>query len=207
MGGSAGGEGGSAGSEGGSAGGEGGSSGQGPYSGQADGMPDMPVGTGVSAEELEKILNESMGDYDGQMEREQEVLASSGGGSAKSAGQRESGDAAAVSGGGGGGGAMGGMAGLPSESDSGSSQGGSNSDAGAGGGGAGTSMDSREGVGDADQSDRDSAMVVDIPEDIPADGSGDDQIGRQIREMAMAEENPELRERYWDEYRKHMGIK
>ena len=61
--------------------------------------------------------------------------------------------------------------------------------------------------GDLDESDRDGAMVGDIPEDIPADGSGDDQVARQIREAAMAEQDPDIREALWDEYRKQMGIK
>ena len=48
-----------------------------------------------------------------------------------------------------------------------------------------------------------------IPDDIPVDGSGDDLVGRQIREaaIAMQETNPEAAEKLWDEYRKHTGIK
>lgn len=41
-----------------------------------------------------------------------------------------------------------------------------------------------------------------IPGDIP-DGSDDDIVARQIREAAMAEADPELREALWDEYRKY----
>ena len=44
-----------------------------------------------------------------------------------------------------------------------------------------------------------------IPDDIP-DGSDDDVVARQLREAAMKEEDPELRERLWDEYRKYKGI-
>lgn len=41
-----------------------------------------------------------------------------------------------------------------------------------------------------------------IPEDIPS-GDDDDIVARQLREAAMEEEDPELREKLWDEYRKY----
>ncbi len=41
-----------------------------------------------------------------------------------------------------------------------------------------------------------------VPEDIP-DGDDDDVIARQLREAAMSEPDPELREKLWDEYRKY----
>jgi len=44
-----------------------------------------------------------------------------------------------------------------------------------------------------------------VPEDIP-DGNDDDVVGRQLREAAMAEADPELRERLWDEYRRYTGL-
>lgn len=40
------------------------------------------------------------------------------------------------------------------------------------------------------------------PADIP-DGSDDDVVARQIREAAMQETDPELREKLWNEYRKY----
>jgi len=40
------------------------------------------------------------------------------------------------------------------------------------------------------------------PADIP-DGNDDDVVARQIREAAMRETDPELREKLWDEYRKY----
>ena len=43
------------------------------------------------------------------------------------------------------------------------------------------------------------------PEDIPI-LVDDDIIARQLREAALAEEDPVLRERLWDEYRKYSGI-
>ncbi len=43
------------------------------------------------------------------------------------------------------------------------------------------------------------------PEDIPS-GRDDDIVARQLREAAMSEPDPELREALWDEYRKYTGI-
>jgi hypothetical protein len=45
-----------------------------------------------------------------------------------------------------------------------------------------------------------------IPEDVPS-GEGDDIIARQIREAAVSEENPKLKEKLWEEYRKYKGVK
>ena len=42
----------------------------------------------------------------------------------------------------------------------------------------------------------------DIPPDL-VDAKGDDIIARQLREAAMKEQDPELREKLWDEYRKY----
>jgi len=41
-----------------------------------------------------------------------------------------------------------------------------------------------------------------VPDDVP-DGADDDIVARQIREAAMAETDPELREKLWEEYRKY----
>lgn len=41
-----------------------------------------------------------------------------------------------------------------------------------------------------------------IPPDI-SDGSDDDIVARQLREAAIAEKDPELRDKLWDEYRKY----
>ena len=43
------------------------------------------------------------------------------------------------------------------------------------------------------------------PDDIPV-LVDDDIIARQLREAALAEEDPQLRERLWEEYRKYNGI-
>jgi hypothetical protein len=39
-----------------------------------------------------------------------------------------------------------------------------------------------------------------VPADIP-DGKDDDVVARQLREAAMNEKDPELREKLWQEYR------
>jgi len=44
-----------------------------------------------------------------------------------------------------------------------------------------------------------------IPDDIP-DAKDDDIIARQLREAAMQETDPELKEKLWDEYRRYKGI-
>ena len=41
-----------------------------------------------------------------------------------------------------------------------------------------------------------------VPADIP-DGSDDDVVARQLREAAMKETDPELREKLWQEYRNY----
>ncbi|MCH8159869.1 MAG: hypothetical protein IIA08_08320 [Proteobacteria bacterium] len=35
----------------------------------------------------------------------------------------------------------------------------------------------------------------------------DDIVARQLREAALAENDPELRDRLWEEYRKYKGMK
>ena len=43
------------------------------------------------------------------------------------------------------------------------------------------------------------------PEDIP-NGRDDDVVARQLREAAMSEPDPELREALWEEYRNYTGL-
>jgi len=192
------------------------------YSGSNDGIPNIPTGTGTGVGDLDEVFNKSLGDFDGSIEGERDVLASSGGGSAKAVGQREQDDADAVANGSGGGnrgdGAMadtgsgggmsggsmggaadsaGGMSGQPGGSEA-------SGDGGQGGEGISSGEQQREG-GDVDAGE----VAVILPDDIPVDGSGDDVVGRQIREaaIAMQESHPETAEKLWDEYRRHTGIK
>ena len=53
-------------------------------------------------------------------------------------------------------------------------------------------------MGDGQQAD---ATVIPIPDDID-DGQGDGIVLRQLRDAAMRETDPALRERLWDEYRR-----
>jgi hypothetical protein len=43
-----------------------------------------------------------------------------------------------------------------------------------------------------------------VPEDLP-DARDDDIIARQLREAAINEPDPELREKLWEEYRRYKG--
>jgi len=172
-------------------------------------------GQAGGADDLDEVFEKSLGDFDGVMGQEREGMASTGAGSGGSAQQREAGDAKSVGdaqGRGGMGGAAGGTASIPgSEGMSGGEAGGvagedSAENSAEGGGGQKDKEGEFEG-GDFDESERDGANVAKIPDDIPVDGSGDDQVAEQIREAAMAEKDPIIREALWDEYRKHMGMK
>ena len=50
------------------------------------------------------------------------------------------------------------------------------------------------------------ATTYPTPADIPQ-GNDDDVVARQLREAAMREPDPVLREKLWEEYRKYKGIK
>jgi hypothetical protein len=63
-----------------------------------------------------------------------------------------------------------------------------------------------QGTGDQGSAQQGTA-VADIPEDIPVDGTGEDQVAKQLREAAMAEKDPVVREALWEQYRKHTGIR
>ena len=179
-------------------------------------------GSGDGAEvgnqgDLEGVFDKSLGDFDDEMQRENAGMASTGQGSGGSAQQRESSDAGAVRDAGmgqsGGGFESGGMASIPGSggmSGGGSASSGDVQTGSASGPDAGEGQDGVQsglGGGDIEESDRDGGQVADLPEDIPADGSGEDQVARQIREAAMAETDPDIRDALWDEYRKHTGIK
>jgi hypothetical protein len=73
---------------------------------------------------------------------------------------------------------------------------------GSGGGGSGGGPIPRSGAeGDFPQQ----AATFPAPKDIPS-GDDDDVVARQLREAAMREPDPQLREKLWDEYRKYKGI-
>lgn len=49
------------------------------------------------------------------------------------------------------------------------------------------------------------AAAAPLPSDIPS-GNDDDVVARQLREAAMKESDPVLREKLWNEYRKYKGL-
>jgi hypothetical protein len=81
--------------------------------------------------------------------------------------------------------------------ESGSAQGG----AGGGGSAAPEAADGQNSGGASSAGEEGGANIIPIPDDI-GDGRDDDIVMRQIREAAMKETNPELREKLWDEYRR-----
>jgi hypothetical protein len=61
------------------------------------------------------------------------------------------------------------------------------------------------GVGSPVESMSEEEIQERTPEDIPITAD-DDIIAKQLREAALAEEDPQLRERLWEEYRKYRGL-
>jgi hypothetical protein len=86
------------------------------------------------------------------------------------------------------------------------SQGGaSSSSGGASGGGAGATQANRKiSTSSAGGAEEGGEEIIAIPQDI-GDGRNDDIVLRQIREAAMNESDPVLREKLWDEYRRIRG--
>jgi hypothetical protein len=190
-------------------------------SSSAGGLPDAGSGTAGNAggDDPEGAFDKSLGDFDGAIAREREGMASAGKGSGRSAEGREAGDANAVKSAAGGTGRAG--RGVDSgdvgrESDTGEAGAGEPADAGttAQGGsgakeaGAGSPEESSAAEGTAGKgAGQQGEAAPDIPDDIPADGTGEDQVARQLREAAMAEKDPVVREALWEQYRRHTGLK
>jgi len=148
--------------------------------------------------QIDRRFDETFAVFDERMRKEQETISQdraargSGGGPGAAGGGGESagsgGDAGAGSVGDGegageaGDGASSGLPGDPGESSGESTERGGGG--GVGGGAAGGSGPNT------------------VPADIP-DGRDDDIVARQLREAAMKETDPELRERLWEEYRQY----
>ena len=141
-------------------------------------------GDSEKAEQLGKELDKSLGDFDESMGEEQREISSTSrntegfdtGSGGNQAGSISLGEQAAGAMGGSGGG--GGTAG--------------GDQAGEVGGGPLEGIDAQE---VARRTPDDIAVVID-----------DDIVAKQLREAALAEEDPELRERLWAEYRKYKGM-
>jgi hypothetical protein len=173
-----------------------------------------PAAGGAGGEDPEGAFDKSLGDFDGEISREREAMASAGKGSGRAAEGREAGDAGAVksagdrgSGRGRGAGATGSdagdMAGEPADT-SGAQQSGTGGE----NAGAGQTQVKSGAEGTAGQgAEQQGSAAPDIPDDIPADGTGEDQVARQLREAAMAEKDPVVREALWEQYRRHTGLR
>jgi hypothetical protein len=158
-------------------------------SGSAGGVGEVPGESPEErAERLGRELDESIGGFDETLHEEQQEIAS--------VGRSTEGFDTGGGGGGGGGGdgdKEGGLIGLGSQSGNMSGLPGQS-------GAAGNSAEipAIEGVSEEQVAAR-------TPEDL-ADMVDDDIIARQLREAALTEEDPKLRERLWDEYRKYKGL-
>ncbi len=147
------------------------------------------VETGEERREgLDRKLDSSLSEFDALILREQEILE-----------QRR--EASAAAGGGGGAGTA--------EVGGGEEGGEENEEAGGKAEGTGDSPDQPSGEEvaaeegeppEGSEAERGEISNGRIPPDV-GDGSDDDIVARQLREAAMKEEDPELREKLWDEYR------
>ena len=167
---------------------QGGSSGGQGSSGGASGGSGAGTGAGGAG----AVFDKALGDFDGVILQ---------GRSRTSSGEGSSGSApgAGESSGGTGSGAGDRPGGTESSSGAGNQGGGSDSTGGGGG------MPSAGGGGGQEQggiSGGFPGQVQEAPEDIPA-SSDDDVLARQLREAAMNETDPELREKLWEEYRRY----
>ncbi len=160
-------------------------------------------GSGREAERLNAELNASLGRFDGAMLGERDRVQAKAEDTGSGASQGESAgmlDPDAASGE------------DAAEGDYGRVSAGPAPEASAGKGGEATANDSSSGsgmstIGGGSGRKGDythTAATNTPPPDIP-DGSDDDVVARQIREAAMKEKDPELRDKLWDEYRKYVN--
>jgi len=162
----------------------------GEYAGSSGAPTDGADGTLTGAEQvaiLDGELSRGTGDFDQLILRERETIrrtAKNGPGEGEEESPEEAGGGGSYGEGGGAGGQFPPMAG------------------GGGGGQGGPGPIPRE-TYDADIPAQ--AAVYAPPGDIP-DGVDDDVVARQLREAAMREPDPKLREKLWEEYRRYKGI-
>ena len=144
------------------------------------------MGNGEQGEgDAEEALRESMGDYDREIGRERVAMSEAGRGMSR-------GTDGMTDGPGHSGGAMVTIPNMPT---------------GASGGIRSTgAKGANEPEGNGEPSE-DPEPKFEIPEDIAKTQGSGDQVAQQILEAAEQEENPQLREALWEEYRKHMGLR
>ncbi len=140
-----------------------------------------PMGEGAGAPSDQPVFEEGdLGD-DGDMDENQSVAQRAASGASSSSSSSS-------------GGQQGGSSGSQSQSQA--------SAGGSGSGGEGAEQANREGgAASAGGAQEGSEDIIAIPEDIGT-GRNDDIVLRQIREAAMNERDPLLREKLWDEYRR-----
>jgi hypothetical protein len=162
--------------------------------------------TGERTAQIDHELDASLGVFDGRMRQEQAVLAGQrngrGGAGGSAEGQDGNGEGATGQGAGqngdqGAGATAGGQNGQGSGGQSNGTQGN-----GQGQGNVGNGGDKGGGGGVGGGGARGGSGPNTVPADIP-DGSDDDIVARQLREAAMQETDPELREKLWQEYRNY----
>ncbi len=147
-----------------------------------------PRTTEEQKQALDGDLDSSLSEFDRMLLREQELLA-----------EEQAAQAAASGSGSGGGGSSGGSFGEEAAPQTADASGGYAAE-----GGTGDSPDTPPGeasevgasVGGKEKAESTNGR---IPPDV-GDGNGDDIVARQLREAAIKEEDPELREKLWDEY-------
>ncbi len=143
----------------------------------------FPGGDAERAEQLGKELEESVGDFDEVLMEEQREIETVG---------RNTEGYDTGSGGGGSRVSLG-------EQSAGAMSGSSSGGGGGGGGGDGSgSNDPLAGMSEGEIAQR-------TPDDIEV-MMDDDIVAKQLREAALAEDDPELRDRLWEEYRKYKGM-
>jgi len=148
--------------------------------GSGDGSGGSAGGVGGLDDEFDK----SLGDFDDAILEEQQKVSQVG----RDMGAFETGS---QSGGSGGGMTSGGIIVANDSSSGGNSR-----------GSPGQATENMEGSVDALSSEQ---IGERTPEDVPP-GFDDDIVAKQLREAALAEEDPELRDRLWDEYRAYKGL-
>jgi hypothetical protein len=162
--------------------------------------------------QIDRRFDETFAVFDARMRKEQEAISQERAGRAGSAGavggtgtDEESGAGGESARTGNGQGQSGEGAGAEGEQGSGEQGSGEASGQGEGGEGAGDQQGSGQqssGGGVGGGGPKGGAGPAGVPSDIP-DGRDDDIVARQLREAAMKETDPELRERLWEEYRKY----
>ena len=135
---------------------------------------------------LDEQLNRGTGDFDELILRERDIIRRTTGNAPGNGAEQ----GPAAGGGYGGGGYSGGDYTIPPM-------------AGTGGGQGGPGPMPRSGNYDGDIPAQ--TAVYPPPADVP-NGNDDDVVARQLREAAMREPDPKLREKLWDEYRRYKGI-